>query len=55
MSGVRSVYLSADALMAQAREDASADDFGKGMFREGPARLLESLERDARLTEGGTG
>ncbi|MBA3055679.1 MAG: sulfotransferase [Sphingomonadales bacterium] len=46
-------YPAMETLLAQACETAGLGDFGEGMFREGLAHLLESLERDAKLPEAG--
>src|SRR3546814_6839006 len=40
-------------LMQRARAASSLDDFGDDSFREGLERLVESADREARLTERG--
>src|SRR3546814_14811212 len=40
-------------LMPRARAASSLDDFGADSFREGLERLVESADREARLTERG--
>jgi hypothetical protein len=51
--GVRGFSLAEDALLAAARADAKLDDFGPSTFRSGLRVLLDSLERDAKLTAFG--
>ena len=46
-------YPALEALLDEARDATGLADFGEGLFREGLARLLHSLEHDARLPEAG--
>ena len=41
------------ALLAEARRKTGLDDFGDDRFREPLRRLLDSLRREARLSETG--
>lgn len=51
--GVRGFSLAQDSLLAAASEAAKLDDFGAETFRAGLARLIDSLERDAKLNAFG--
>ena len=52
-SGLALPRLDEGRLLAAARRRTGLDDFGQGTFREGLRRLIESLERDARLNQVG--
>ena len=48
--GWQPVDLSVDSLLRQARGETDLSDFGEDDFRDPLARLLESLEHEARLS-----
>lgn len=49
--GIRPISLAEDSLLgAASRQNGGLEDFGPDSFRSGLAKLLESLEREARLT-----
>jgi len=52
-AGVPFAALDADALLARARRRTGLGDFGDAAFREGLARLLRALDREASLTPVG--
>ena len=49
--GVRGFSLAQDSLLAAVSKAAKLDDFGPETFLPGLARLIDSLERDAKLGE----
>ena len=50
MAGIPEVSLEEAALLEEARKSTGLDDFGDPVFLEGLRRLLDALEREARLT-----
>jgi hypothetical protein len=52
-AGVSRATLDPRALLESARRRTGLDDFGDDFFREGLARLVDALEREARLTPMG--
>ncbi|MCP4035452.1 MAG: sulfotransferase [bacterium] len=50
MAGIPEVSLDEASLLAEAQANTGLDDFGDPIFRDGLRRLLESVEREGRLT-----
>ncbi|MBW2388333.1 MAG: sulfotransferase, partial [Deltaproteobacteria bacterium] len=50
MANIPEVSLEEASLLEEARANTGLDDFGDPIFQDGLRRLLESLEREARLT-----
>jgi hypothetical protein len=50
MAGIPEVSLEEASLLDEARQNTGLDDFGDPVFRDALRRLLDSLEREARLT-----